>query len=58
MGFRGTRFPGISFGEDSFVITSMGLFWGVSGVDLVDFRGRTRFIFSGGNESGVEAGRG
>ena len=40
------------------MITSMGLFWGVSGVDLIDFRGRTRFIFSGGNESGIGAGRG
>ena len=51
-------FAGFSFGVDSFVITSMGLFWGVPGVDLIDFRGRTRFIFSGGNESGVEARQG
>ena len=40
------------------MITSMGLFWGVSGVDLIDFRGSTRFIFFWGNESRVEARRG
>ena len=36
---------GFSFGEDSFVITSVGLFWGVSGVDLDDLRGGLVLFF-------------
>ena len=45
MGFRGTRFCGFSFGVDSFVITNMGLFGGVSGVDLDDLRGDSFYFF-------------
>ena len=45
MGFRGTRFCGFSFGVDSFVITNMGLFWGVPGVDLDDLRGGLVLFF-------------